>query len=68
MNATHDFTIRISPESGRVTVENDVDGVITHKEISRNTLIPCQVFAASQSQSPGWQGDLSLAVEGTTGT
>lgn len=41
MNATHDFTIRISPESGRVTVENDVDGVITHKEISRNTLIKC---------------------------
>ena len=30
--------------------------------------LPCQVFAASQSQSPGWQGDLSLAVEGTTGT
>ena len=41
MNATHDFMIRISPESGRVTVENDVDGVITHKEISRNTLIKC---------------------------
>ena len=44
MNATHDFTIRISPESGRVTVENDVDGVITHKEISRNTLIKCFVL------------------------
>ena len=41
MNATHDFMIRISPESGRVRVEHDVDGVITHKEVSRNTLIKC---------------------------
>ena len=30
--------------------------------------LPCQVFAASQSQSPGWQGDLSLSVKGTTET
>lgn len=41
MEAVNDFNIRISPERGKIIVEEDNDGVITTKEIQGQDLLRC---------------------------
>lgn len=41
MDANNDIVIRISPEQGKITVEEDNDGVLSRKSISKDGLLRC---------------------------
>lgn len=41
MKADHDILIRISPDQGKVTVEEDDNGVLSRKSIDKDSLLEC---------------------------
>lgn len=60
MEANHDILIRISPEQGKITVEEDNNGVLSRKSIDKDSLLECFRNSIFQEHEGMFSGFLPL--------